>query len=89
MKTINEITNHLKILIEEILLGAVTKDDIESDTALMDLGIDSLDFASIMLSGEAFVGGKINENIIDWRKVSTVHQLAEVLYNCQRHANEL
>lgn len=84
MKPLNDIINHLKLVIEDVSLGAIDSKSISGDSVLLDLGIDSLDFASIMLSGETFVGGKVNENNIDWRNVQTVLQLAEVLYGCQK-----
>lgn len=84
MKPLNDIINHLKLVIEDVSLGAIDSKSISGDSVLLDLGIDSLDFASIMLSGETFVNGKVNENNIDWRNVQTVLQLAEVLYGCQK-----
>ena len=84
MKPLSDIISHLKLVIEDVSLGAIDRNTINGDSVLLDLGIDSLDFASIMLSGETFVGGKVNENNIDWRNVKTVLQLAEVLHGCQK-----
>lgn len=84
MKPLNDIINHLKLVIEDVTLGKVSRDTITRDSVLLDLGIDSLDFASIMLAGETFVSSKVNENGIDWRNIRTIHQLAQLLYECQK-----
>lgn len=84
MKPLNDIIVHLKLVIEDVSLGAIDRNTITGDAVLLDMGLDSLDFASIMLSGETFVGGKVNENNVDWRNVKTVLQLAEILYKCQK-----
>lgn len=84
MKPLNDIINHLKLVIEDVSLGAIDRNTLTGDSVLLDLGIDSLDFASIMLSGETFVSGKVNENNIEWRNVQTLLQLAQVLFECQK-----
>lgn len=84
MKPLSDIINHLKLVIEDVSLGKVNRNDINGDSVLLDLGIDSLDFASVMLSGENFIGGKVDENGIDWRNVRTVLQLSELLYKSQK-----
>lgn len=84
MKTIDEIINHLKLQIEEVLLNSIDINLLNGETIILDLGIDSLDFAYIMISGETFVNGKVRENDIDWRNVRTIYQLSKVLYDCQK-----
>lgn len=84
MKALSDIIAYLKLVIEEVSLGQIDSKSINGDDVLLDLGIDSLDFASIMLAGETFVGGKVNENNIDWRNIQTVTQLAQVIYECQK-----
>ena len=84
MKPLSDIINHLKLVIEDVSLGKINRNEIAGDSVLLDLGIDSLDFASIMLAGETFIGGKIDENGIDWRNVRTVLQLSELLYKSQK-----
>lgn len=84
MKPLSDIVSHLKLVIEDVSLGKVNRNDINGDSVLLDLGIDSLDFASIMLAGETFVSSKVDENGIDWRNIRTVTQLAELLYRCQK-----
>lgn len=83
MKPLNDIINHLKFVIEDVTLGKISSNSITGDSVLLDLGIDSLDFASIMLAGETFVSSKVNENGIDWRNIKTVSQLAELIYKSQ------
>ena len=84
MKPLSDIINHLKFVIEDVTLGKVSRNSINGDSVLLDLGIDSLDFASIMLAGETFVSSKVNENGIDWRNIRTVSQLAQLLYESQK-----
>ncbi len=84
MKELNEIIEYLKIAIEEATLGNFVKNNISDDSLLMDeIGLDSLDYASIMLAGETFVGRKINENDVVWRDIKSVKQLAELIYRAQ------
>lgn len=84
MKTHNEIIEYLKGAIEDVTLGNIKRDKINDDSFLMDdIGLDSLDYASIMLSGETFASIKIDENNVNWRNVRTVAELAELLYKCQ------
>lgn len=84
MKNVNEILEYLKGEIEVITLGNITHDNINDNSSLMDdIGLDSLDYASIMLAGETFVSGKIDENNVNWRNVRTVAELAELLHKCQ------
>ena len=84
MKTIDEILRFLKEEIEEETLGIIKGEGICDDTRIMrDLGVDSLGYATIMLAGEVYVSSKVPEDSIDWSKVQTVRELAEVLYRCQ------
>lgn len=84
MKKHDEIVEQLKIAIVEVTLGNVSKDDLKDTTLLMEeAGLDSLDYASVMLSGEEFVGTKLNENNINWRDVKTIGDLAALLEKSQ------
>jgi acyl carrier protein len=84
MKSLSDIINYLRLVIEDVSLGKINRNEISGDSVILDLGIDSLDFASIMLAGETFVSSKVNEDGIDWRNVRTVSQLAELLYKSQK-----
>ncbi len=84
MKSKEEIIQYLKNTIEEVSLGNIKAFKIQESDKILNLGLDSLDFAAVMLATEHFVGCKVNENKIEWRKIATVEQLAEVLYLCQK-----
>lgn len=84
MKQTAEIIQFIKNTIEEISLGNLKSGDIQDSDKLLELGLDSLDFATIMLSTESFVGFKVNENNVNWRQIATVQQLAELLWTCQK-----
>ena len=84
MKELSEIIEYLNEAVVEATLGNLGKETITGDSLLMeDLGLDSLDYASVMLAGETFVEHKVNENNVNWREVRSVAQLAELLYKCQ------
>lgn len=84
MKQITEIIQFIKETIEEVSLGNLKSGDIQDSDKLLELGLDSLDFATVMLSTEGFIGFKVDENNINWRQVATVQQLAELLWTCQK-----
>lgn len=84
MKSIDDIIQHLKFSIVEITLGNIDFISINNDSSLIkDLGIDSLDYAQVMLAGEEYINNKINENSINWGEINTIKQLAEILYRSQ------
>jgi acyl carrier protein len=84
MKSIDDIITHIKKNIVQTLLESITFDGInDTDRLIADLGLDSLDYAMIMLSGEEFIDKKINEDGIVWQEVQTVQQLAKLLYEQQ------
>ena len=79
MKTKEQIFNKIREIIEEVSLGVTKACDIkESDKLIDDLGLDSLDYAEVMLSCEEWVGVKIKEDTISWGNVSTVENLADI-----------
>ena len=49
----------------------------ESDI-LKDVGLDSLDYASVVVTVEDRLGVKLREQEIDWSRLATIRQLAEV-----------
>ena len=80
MKTYNEILEQLKILIEEQTLGNFTADKINDGHKMReDLGLDSLDYASVFLGAEQCLGIKVKESGINWADIQTVSQLAALL----------
>lgn len=84
-RTLHDIETKLGQIIEEVTLGAVSRSSVNSELRLMDdLGLDSLDYASVMLSCEKWLQCKVNEAQVDWRGVRTVGQLAEVMCRSQK-----
>lgn len=84
MKTQKEILNQLKILIEEQTLGGYTEDQIADDAKMRDdLGLDSLDYATVFLSCEKWLNIKVKESGIDWSKIQTLNLLAQLLESQQ------
>ncbi len=84
MKQTTEIIQFIKDAIEEVSLGNLKSGDIQDSDELLKLGLDSLDFATVMLSTENFIGFKIDEDDVNWRQIATVQQLAELLWTCQK-----
>lgn len=84
MKTRQEILNKLKSLIEEQTLGAFLAANI-GDGELMrdDLGLDSLDYATVFLECEKWLGIKVKESGINWATIQTVEQIATLLEGAQ------
>ena len=79
---LSQVIAFLKDEIEQITLGRCVASKIQDDARIMiDLGLDSLDYAALMLSGESFLRVKVNEATVDWRKVATVSELATLLYS--------
>jgi acyl carrier protein len=84
-KTLEEIRVKIAYLIEEVTFGEITPESISQDKSLIkDLGLDSLDYASVMLGCEKWVGIRVNEKAVDWREVQTVEQLAVLMYESQK-----
>lgn len=73
----SEIVHKIQETIEEVSLGNIPMQRIESQSRLIaDLGLDSLDYATVMLTIERWSGIKIKENSVNWPAVQTVDQLA-------------
>lgn len=84
MKSLAEVERRLGEVIEEISLGRVSAANIELDQALMaELGLDSLDYAQVMLACESWLQVKVREKDVDWRKVVSVRDLAVLLFETQ------
>lgn len=67
--------------IESISLGEKVAAEIkETDEIIADLELDSLDYATVMLTCETWLGIKVNEAAADWRNIKTVGQLAAFLH---------
>jgi acyl carrier protein len=71
----------LKREIQAISLDQIPAATISDDARLLaDLGLDSLDYASLMLSGQEALGVAVDEDNVDWRMVATVRDLATLLH---------
>lgn len=85
MRSVNQIEEKIAILISEVSLGYFSKDQVKPTQSIIgDLGLDSLDYATIMLGCEEWLQSKVDEASVDWRKVTTVHELALLLYRTQQ-----
>lgn len=84
MKTVEEIERHIAELVGEISLGTRRPDDIRGEDRLIgNLGLDSLDYASVLLGCERWLGIKVREDGVNWGKISTVATLAAFLASQQ------
>jgi acyl carrier protein len=80
MKSVFEIETHICTLIEEVSLESIKARDVASESKIiLDLGLDSLDYATILLACEKWLQIKISENGVEWNKIQTVRELAEFL----------
>lgn len=85
MKTYEEILAHIRILIQDISLGTINITDIDPDAHILgDLGLDSLDYASMLLECEKWLGIKVREEGVDWGRLSTVADLTAFLEHEQQ-----
>lgn len=79
MKRKAEVLEHLKQVIHEVSLGAVAVEQITGESRIIgDLGLDSMDYATVMLSTEQWAGVKIREDGLNWSRIQTVEQLADL-----------
>ena len=85
MKACQEIVEFIAATIEDVSLGEKKAATITPDSRLMlDLGLDSLDYATVLLSCEEWLGIKVREENVDWRALDTVERLAGFLHDQQR-----
>lgn len=85
MQTYEGILAHIRSQIQEISLGMINAADINPDAHILeDLGLDSLDYASVLLECEKWLGIKVREDGVDWGRISTVADLAAFLEREQR-----
>jgi len=75
----SEIVAKIKEVIENVTLGNVNANTMSSSDELIDdCGLDSLDYAVVMLQVELWTGTKIIEDRVQWSKVKTIEQLADL-----------
>ncbi len=86
MKTEAEIIAHLARSVEECTFGRVQAAAVRpTDRIIADLGLDSLDYATIMLAGEQWAGMKIDEDRVRWGEIDTIQKLAALFV---AHSNQ-
>jgi len=79
MKSKDEIFEKICSFIEEVSLGNIHANHIKpGDKIIVDLGLDSLDYAAVMLQLEQWTGSKIDENKVNWAEVQSVAQLSKL-----------
>lgn len=79
-RTQAQIERYLAGLIEEITLGRRPAAAIRpGDRLIADLGLDSLDYATVLLGCERWLGIRVAEEGVDWRSIQSVEQLARFL----------
>ena len=79
-RTQAEIERYLAGLIEEITLGRHPAATIRpGDRLIAELGLDSLDYATVLLGCERWLGIRVAEEGVDWRSIQSIEQLARFL----------
>ena len=74
-----EILWYLFAEIEAIRPGAWGSAERNPDQRIIqDLGLDSLDYATLMLGCETWSGTRVSDRAIEWARVQTVGQLADL-----------
>lgn len=80
-RSIDEVLDHIRGTIEDVSLGQVAAERIHpTDRILGDLGLDSLDYATVLLETEDWLGVRVQEDEVDWETLATVEQLAAFLW---------
>jgi acyl carrier protein len=80
MRSKDEIIAFMAETIEEVTLGQVRAFKINPHHHLIDdLGLDSLDYATVLLSTEKWLGIKVSEKDVTWNEIGTVGLLADFL----------
>lgn len=80
MRTYHEIVGHIQLVIEDVSLGKLPAESVnEDDRLISDLGLDSLDYATVFLECESWLGIHIREDVVDWSQITTISQIAILL----------
>ena len=80
MKNKDAIIGYIAEQIEEITLGEKPASGISGDQRIIDdIGLDSLDYATVLLACESWLAIKVREENVDWRAIDTVEKLAVFL----------
>ena len=89
MRSQAELVDVVRAAVEEVTLGERTAGSIApGDTLLVDLDLDSLDYATVVLVCEEKLGIKVPEDGVEWEKLDTVHALAGFLSEAQSNGSQ-
>ena len=84
MRTKEEIAGRIRTSLEELTSGRLHAAEIPGSARLLDdLRLDSLDYATVLLGCEEWLGTRIAEDRVDWRRIGTVDGLAGFLFEQQ------
>ena len=79
MLTKNDFIQKIKQNVEELTLGVKTVSDInDNDELINTLGLDSLDYAIIMLQVQKWSNITISESNVKWGSIQTIEELANL-----------
>lgn len=79
MKLKQEVIEYIQQQVETVSLGSHSATGITKESRIIgDLGLDSMDYATIMLATETFTGIKIKEDGVRWAEIQTIEQLADL-----------
>lgn len=85
MKSYSEIVAFILEEITKCTLGEIKPSPEDADRGLIDdLGLDSLDFASVMLATEEWLRVSVPEGEVEWAKIRTARELANLFLALQR-----
>jgi acyl carrier protein len=84
MKSRAEIADRIRTVVEEVTQGSSKAASIDGSASLLeDLRLDSLDYATVLLGCEEWLGVRVPEDRVDWRRIGTVDGLAGFLFEQQ------
>jgi acyl carrier protein len=84
MRTRDEIAGHIRAIVDEITPGGRDVSAIDGSARLIeDLGLDSLDYATVLLGCEEWLSLRVVEDRVDWQLIGTVDGLATFLLEQQ------
>lgn len=88
MKTREEIQKKVAQEIQDITFGQVNITDSGNSSLglISDLGLDSLDYAALMVSVEEWLDVKVPEGNVDWNQLASADQFTEFMFSLQKGA---
>lgn len=80
VKSEEEIQRFIADTIQDVSLGVTRAESVSPQQRLIDdLGLDSLDYATVLLACEEWLTISVREDDVDWRAIDTVEKLAAFL----------